>query len=76
MAILVTAALIQTSQPPEASPISSAAIVLFVVPILSILATGVVAWVFWRAKRREDAARKELADRKRKELAWRNARSS
>ena len=76
MGILATVALAQTSQPPQASPPSSAAVVLFVVPIVSILATGIVAWVFWRAKRREDSARKELEDRKRKELAWRNARLS
>ena len=76
MSVLASVALAQTSQPPQASPPSSAAVVLVVVPILSIVATGIVAWVFWRAKRREDDARKELEDRKRKELAWRNARSS
>ena len=43
--------------------------VLFVVWVV----VGIVCWIFWRAKKREDA---EKAEQARKELEWRNAPSS
>jgi hypothetical protein len=33
-------------------------------------ALGIVCWIFWRAKKREDAAKREA------EVKWQNARSS
>ena len=66
----------QTTLPDRADTPSSAAVVLFAVPILTLLAVGVVAWVFWRAKRREDEARRDIDEQKKRELEWRNARSS
>lgn len=45
---------------------------IMIVVVLSVIwiALGVVCWIFWRAKRREDAARAEA------EVEWRNAPSS
>ncbi len=45
-------------------------ILLVTVLVLIWVALGVVCWIFWRAKKREDAARE------RKEVEWRNAPSS
>jgi len=43
--------------------------------LITVLATvwaalGVVCWIFWRAKKREDEAKREA------EVRWQNARSS
>jgi hypothetical protein len=51
------------------------------IPAFSLVAVGVACWVFWRAKQRDDAAMRLEAERnthddQRKELTWRNARSS
>jgi heme/copper-type cytochrome/quinol oxidase subunit 2 len=45
---------------------------IMLVTVLAVIwiALGVVCWIFWRAKKREDAA---LAER---EVEWRNAPSS
>jgi heme/copper-type cytochrome/quinol oxidase subunit 2 len=45
---------------------------IMLVTVLSVIwiALGVVCWIFWRAKKREDAAQAE------KEVEWRNAPSS
>ena len=45
---------------------------IMIVVVLSVIwtALGVVCWIFWRAKKREDAARAEA------EVEWRNAHSS
>jgi uncharacterized membrane protein len=45
-------------------------IMLVTVLALMWVALGVVCWIFWRAKKREDA------ERQRKEVEWRNAASS
>jgi hypothetical protein len=45
-------------------------IILVTVLVLIWLALGVVCWIFWRAKKREDAAKRE------REVEWRNAPSS
>jgi hypothetical protein len=45
-------------------------IMLVTVLALMWVALGVVCWIFWRAKKREDA------ERQRKEVEWRNAPSS
>jgi heme/copper-type cytochrome/quinol oxidase subunit 2 len=47
----------------------------FTIMLISVLVViwiivGVVCWIFWRAKKREDA------EKARKELEWRNAPSS
>jgi hypothetical protein len=46
-------------------------IMLVTVLVLIWVALGVVCWVFWRAKKREDVARRD-----REAPEWRNARSS
>jgi hypothetical protein len=46
---------------------------LVVVLVLIWVALGVVCWIFWRAKRREDAAKAEQAN---SEAPWQNAHSS
>jgi heme/copper-type cytochrome/quinol oxidase subunit 2 len=45
---------------------------IMIVVVLSVIwtALGVVCWIFWRAKKREDAAQAEA------EVEWRNAHSS
>ena len=43
-------------------------IMLVTVLVVIWVTLGVVCWIFWRAKKREDAAREELG--------WRNAASS
>ncbi len=45
---------------------------IMLVTVLTVIwvALGVVCWIFWRAKKREDA------ERQRKEVEWRNAPSS
>ncbi len=43
-------------------------IMLVTVLVLIWVALGVVCWIFWRAKKRDDAVRKEIE--------WRNAPSS
>ncbi len=45
-------------------------IMLVTVLVLIWVALGVVCWIFWRAKKREDA------ERKRREVEWPSARSS
>ena len=45
--------------------VSILALIGMIVPFIVL---GVVCWIFWKAKRREDAAREELR--------WRSARSS
>ena len=45
-------------------------IMLVTVLVLIWVALGVVCWIFWRAKKREDA------ERERGEVEWPNARSS
>jgi heme/copper-type cytochrome/quinol oxidase subunit 2 len=58
-----------TSGPMPAADVATAFTVFFVfVLILVWVLLGVVCWIFWRAKKREDAERKEHE--------WRNARSS
>jgi uncharacterized membrane protein len=47
-------------------------IMLVTVLVLIWLALGVVCWIFWRAKKREDMARRE----REVESEWRNAPSS
>jgi hypothetical protein len=44
-------------------------IVALVGMIIPLIVLGVVCWIFWRAKKREDAAERRLD-------AWRNAHSS
>jgi heme/copper-type cytochrome/quinol oxidase subunit 2 len=46
--------------------ISILALIGMIVPFIVL---GVVTWIFWKAKKREDAA-------KAREASWRNARSS
>jgi cbb3-type cytochrome oxidase subunit 3 len=45
---------------------------IFLIGVLAVIwiALGVVCWIFWRAKKREDA------ERERGEVDWPNARSS
>jgi len=45
---------------------------IMIVVVLSVIWTslGIVCWIFWRAKKREDAAQAEA------EVEWRNAPSS
>jgi heme/copper-type cytochrome/quinol oxidase subunit 2 len=45
---------------------------IMIVVVLTVIwtALGVVCWIFWRAKKREDAAQAEA------EVEWRNAHSS
>ena len=45
-------------------------VVIATVLVLIWVALGVVCWIFWRAKKRDDAARSEAATR------WPNAPSS
>ncbi len=45
-------------------------IMLVTVLVLIWAALGVVCWIFWRAKKREDAAKREA------DMKWRNAPSS
>ncbi len=50
--------------------VATAYTVFFVLVLVFVwVALGVVVWIFWRAKRRDDARRKELEQ-------WRNAPSS
>jgi hypothetical protein len=46
---------------------------IFLATVLALIwiALGVVCWIFWRAKKREDAAKVELEETK-----WRSAHSS
>jgi hypothetical protein len=46
---------------------------IFLATVLALvwIALGVVCWVFWRAKKREDAAKAELEEAK-----WQSAHSS
>jgi hypothetical protein len=46
-------------------------VMLVTVLVLIWVALGVVCWIFWRAKKREDLAKKQEV-----ESEWRNARSS
>ncbi len=46
-------------------------IMLVSVLVLMWAALGVVCWIFWRAKKREDEA-----EQRRKEVEWQNAPSS
>ena len=48
---------------------------IFLVGVLVVIWTllGVVCWIFWRAKKREDA---EQAEAQNSEAPWRNAPSS
>jgi len=45
---------------------------IMIVTVLTVIwtALGIVCWIFWRAKKREDAAQAES------EVEWRNAPSS
>ena len=45
---------------------------IMIVVVLTVIwtALGIVCWIFWRAKEREDAAQAEA------EVEWRNAHSS
>lgn len=50
------------------SGLTAFTVVLVLVLVVVWVALGVVCWLFWRAKKREDAEKKELE--------WRNAPSS
>ena len=46
------------------------------IPIFTVVAVAVVCWIFWREKKRDE--RRNCLDQqsKKKEISWRNARSS
>ena len=48
------------------------ALTIILITVLAIVwaALGVVCWIFWRAKKREDEAKREA------EVRWQNVRSS
>ena len=70
------------AQTAEEAEISLPLILFYIgIPAFSLVAVGVACWVFWRAKRRDDEAMRLEAERntngnQRKEIMWRNARSS
>ncbi len=60
---------------PELTPSDAGEVAMTIIFVLALVvpfvALGVVCWIFWRAKKRE-----EEAERRRKEVEWRNAPSS
>ncbi len=70
------------AQTAEEAEISLPLILFYIgIPAFSLVAVGLACWVFWRAKQRDDEAMRLEAERdthgnQRKELVWRNARSS
>ena len=70
---MLTAASIVLAQQHGGHEASESGQLVYTIMILAVLAfvwiaLGVTCWIFWQAKKREDAARKELE--------WRNAPSS
>ncbi len=66
MAVIVLAQHAVDSGDEASLAISILALIGMIIPFIVL---GVVVWIFWKAKKREDAA-------KAREPSWRNARSS
>ncbi len=78
----MTTAVSLLAQTAEEQSVSLPIVLFYIgIPAFTLVAVAVACWVFWRAKQRDDEAKRlelerNLRLKERKELTWRNARSS